>query len=298
MDWEKEGRIIEPTGDPWMRTHAMLPVADHRQDSIYRVYFSGRDDQNRSHIAWAEIDIEENGEVQRFSDGPVLEPGELGCFDDNGVTPSWIVDTPDRKHLYYIGWNPTATVRMYLYGSVAFSEDGGESFERHARVPVFDRIHEEPFLNTAPCVHRDGEDEWKVWYVSGIEWVHPDLPKYNIRYAESDDGVHWERPGEVVLDLSKPNERALARPCVRKESGTYKMWFSHKGEAYRIGYAESEDGRHWKRDDEKGGLDVSEDGWDSEMVEYSYVFYYAGNRYMLYNGNDYGREGIGLAVES
>jgi hypothetical protein len=32
------------------------------------------------------------------------------------------------------------------------------------------------------------------------------------------------------------------------------------------------------------------------MVEYPWIFDWQGRRYMLYNGNDYGRTGLGLAV--
>ena len=43
-------------------------------------------------------------------------------------------------------------------------------------------------------------------------------------------------------------------------------------------------------------IDVSNDGWDSEMICYPYVFDHKGKRYMLYNGNDYGKKGFGLAI--
>jgi hypothetical protein len=68
------------------------------------------------------------------------------------------------------------------------------------------------------------------------------------------------------------------------------MWYSYRGKNYRIGYAESDDGLNWKRKDEDAGIDVS------EMIEYPFVFDHKGGRYMLYNGNGYGKTGIGLAV--
>ncbi len=74
------------------------------------------------------------------------------------------------------------------------------------------------------------------------------------------------------------------------------MWYSYKGANYRIGYAESDDGLVWRRLDSQVGIDVSSSGWDSEMIEYAYVFEHGGTKYMLYNGNDYGRDGIGLAI--
>ena len=73
------------------------------------------------------------------------------------------------------------------------------------------------------------------------------------------------------------------------------MWYCSRGAAYRIGYAESADGVKWERLDAQAGITVSESGWDSEMTAYPWVFSHKSTNYMLYNGNGYGRTGIGLA---
>jgi hypothetical protein len=75
------------------------------------------------------------------------------------------------------------------------------------------------------------------------------------------------------------------------------MWFSHKGKDYRIGYAESKDGLSWTRKDHEVGIDVTPGSFDSEMIEYGDVFIHQGRKYMFYNGNEYGKFGIGLAVQ-
>ncbi|MFA5974933.1 MAG: hypothetical protein WC859_02055 [Elusimicrobiota bacterium] len=296
MPWIKKGLIIQPQPHlPWMRTHAMIPVAERRQGDVFRVYVSGRDEQNRSLIGYSELELKGAPRVLRYSEKPVLGLGALGCFDDNGVTPSWIVEQGRRKFLYYIGWNKGSTVRMHLFGGLAISEDGGESFQRYSEAPIIERCRVNPYLNTAPCVMEEN-GRWRMWYVSGTGWAHKDLPRYNIQYAESKDGMNWERNRTVCIDFADSNENALARPCVVKENGLYKMWFSHKGQAYRMGYAESTDGIRWRRMDDRAGIDVSPAGWDSQMIEYPFVFQHRGTAYMLYNGNDYGREGAGLAV--
>jgi hypothetical protein len=81
-----------------------------------------------------------------------------------------------------------------------------------------------------------------------------------------------------------------------KTGERYRMWYSYRGDAYRIGYAESVDGLEWERRDAGAGIDVSADGWDSQMIEYPCVFEHGGDSLMLYNGNGYGATGIGLAV--
>ena len=77
------------------------------------------------------------------------------------------------------------------------------------------------------------------------------------------------------------------------------MWFSYRGKpgiTYRIGYASSDDGIKWDLNIENAGIAISKTGWDSKMIEYPYVFLHKKQTYMLYNGNDFGKTGIGLAI--
>jgi len=138
-----------------------------------------------------------------------------------------------------------------------------------------------------------------MWYLSCTGWhINNDKSEhaYHIKYAESSNGIDWDRRGHIAIDYAHAGEYAISRPTVLCDEGLWKMWYSYRGETYRIGYAESADGRHWTRLDERSGIDVSASGWDSQMIEYPFVFDHQGRRYMLYNGNDYGRTGFGLAV--
>lgn len=295
--WGKRGLVIRPdTLLPWMRTHCMVPTPHMLDGGLVRVYFSGRDESNRSNIGFAVLDLNENGKLLEYSPMPILTPGDLGCFDDNGVSPSCVMQVNGQLHLYYIGWNPGSTVRVHLFGGLAISTNGGKTFERWSRAPIIERSRTDPFLNTAPWVVRAG-DEYRMYYVSGCGWVHKDLPRYNIKLACSRDGKVWQRDGHVCINFKDDSENALARPYVIFEDGVWKMWFAHKGKTYRLGYAESLDGITWVRRDELAGLDVSPCGFDSDMIEYAAVVKYDGRHFMFYNGNNYGVDGIGLAVE-
>lgn len=299
MRWEKLGRVITPgTSLGWNLTHVMMPTPDHLGGDLYRVYFSGRDARNVSHIGAVTIDVSRPTRILDRTDAPVLSPGELGSFDDNGVTPSCLVNAGGCKYLYYVGWKPRSTTRMSVVAGLAQSIDGGASFRRASRAPILHATDKEPYaILTAPSVLKDGE-KWRMWYVSGIGWVNPDLPRYNIKYAESSDGVRWEQNAHVAIDSRDERESALARPCVLKERDRYRMWYSYKdaGAAYSIGYAESADGLQWMRMDDAAGISRSATGWDSEMIEYGFVFPHEGQKFMLYNGNNYGANGAGLAV--
>lgn len=293
--WENRGVLFPPPTDlPWVASHAALPVAIARGDH-HRVLYSGRDAQGRARVGWFDADLAA-GRVLAVGRTPALDLGELGAFDDSGVTTSCVVDHGGRLHLYYSGWSLGVTVPFYFFGGLAVSDDGGETFARVSRAPVLERDAVDPFLTASPFVLIE-DGRWRMWYVSCSGWRLADgKPRhyYHIRYAESPDGIAWSRHGQVCIDFKDDAEYALARPYVAREDGRYKMWFSARGEAYRPGYAESADGLSWTRLDEAMTLPAA--GWDAEMQAYPYLATAGGERWMLYNGNGYGRTGIGLAV--
>ena len=273
----------------------MVPTPYYLGNGLVKLFYSGRDDKNRSHIGYSVLDMNKNFKIIESSSEPILSPGELGCFDDNGVTPSCIIKLNDQElGLYYIGWNPGSTVRMHIYGGLAISKNNGKTFKRWSKAPILERNRFDPYINTAPWVIRE-KDYFRIYYVSGKEWISKDQPRYNIKTATSLDGKSWDRKGQVALDFKDLNENALARPFVIKEEGLWKMWFSHKGKNYRIGYAESLDGTNWTRFDEYSGIEKSTFGFDSEMIEYAALIKNGTKLYMFYNGNNYGFDGIGLA---
>ncbi len=297
MQWKKLGRVFVPDNHPpWMETHAANPVVEHLDEDIYRVYFSGRDNNNRSSIGYVDVDINPPFKIIGVAPRPLVVPGERGMFDDSGVSLGCIVNVEGRKFLYYLGWNLGVTVPWRnSIGLAIFNEKSG-MYEKFGKAPLLDRCEVDPYTISYPYVMKDG-NIYRMWYGSSLGWGKDWMEmSFVIKYAESHDGIHWNREGHIALNFKSDKESAIARAFVLNEKEKYKMWYSYRGDSYRIGYAESTDGVQWTRKDELAGIDVSDNGWDSEMIEYPHVFDHKDSRYMFYNGNGFGKTGFGLAV--
>jgi hypothetical protein len=294
--WHSHGVVVgAPVPTRWAHSHAALPVVFARGSDL-ALFCSSRDDRGRSHIASGQLDLEAG--AASFDEKPAVTIGDLGAFDDSGVTSSCVVSHDGRVLQYYTGWSLGVTVPFVLGIGCAESEDGGRTFRKVSRAPVLGRTAIDPYLTASPSVLVEG-DTWRMWYVSGSDWRATNdgvKHRYHVRYAESTDGVHWEPTGRVCVDYRDEHETAIARPCVVRDTDAYRMWFCSRGDAYRIGYAESSDGLTWTRCGDAIEISGRADAWDSEMQAYPFIVDHDGTRHMLYNGNGYGATGIGHAV--
>lgn len=309
MQWIKKGLIYCPDGNYYFnkKSYASVPTVYKVSEDILRIYFAPRNENNKTCIAYIEVESNNLNNILYVSNKPVIEPGNKGMFDDCGAMPSCILDVNGETWMYYIGWNIRNTISYYNSIGLAISKDGGVTFKKFSDGPLFDRNYLEPFFNAAPYVLIEN-GIWKMWYLSNTKWVEfngKNEPFYHIKYAESKNGIDWKREGKVAIDFKDGNECGIVRASVLKDNTVYKMWYSHRNlqnyrtdinNSYRIGYAESFNGIDWIRKDEKVGIDVSKNGWDSEMIEYPFVFDHKKERYMIYNGNTFGKTGFGYAV--
>jgi predicted GH43/DUF377 family glycosyl hydrolase len=264
------------------------------------LYVTGRDALNRSRIGRVHAVIKEQEiVVERVDESPVFDIGGIGQFDESGVSYPWICDVGDRKFMYYVGWVAGGLARFQNFTGLAISEDGGETYHRYKKVPILDRTEDEPFGSGSCAVYpRDGKFE--MLYTAFEPWGlrHGKLqPSYNIKYAYSDDGLDWHREGDAAINFKDETEYVIGKPMPLLEGGVHKLWYSYRGEAYRIGYAESLNGHNYLRKDEEAGIEVSESGWDSEMIEYAFVFRSGTDLFMIYNGNQFGKTGLGWAIQ-
>lgn len=314
MRWKKLGKIFDPT--KFNLANKCVEYAQSPQalvlDNFVRIYFSTRQKDKSgkflSHISF--IDIDKNfKKILNVADKTVIELGNLGCYDEHGIFPFNVLRENDRILGYIGGWSRRISVSVETSIGLALSYDYGLTFRRVGDGPLLTSSLDEPFLVGDPFVSKYNSIYY-MWYIYGLRWIYnpsENEPQrvYKIAYATSKDGIHWQKQGKQIIDDKLNGDECQALPTVIEINNKYHMFFcyrdaigfrNNKEKAYRIGYALSPDLENWTRNDEKVGIDVSKDGWDSEMLCYPHVFKCDDSIFMLYNGNQFGRYGFGLAV--
>lgn len=304
--WQKLGVIFHVDGNhDWMHSHASFPKALVYPDKI-RVFFTTRDKNQRGRVGYVDVDIDDPIKIIHVPTKPILDVGEPGTFDDCGVTPSSMLWVDNKPYMYYHGWNALQLTPHRLTTGLAIGDNQGASFQKYSKAPLFERTNEEPIFSNNPCVYKDGAT-WHMWYMCLEKWL-PIADRleglFTLYYAHSTDGIHWQRD-HVVAIPRKYEKECISNATVIKQNGLYKMWYSYRGldnfrhdtdTAYRIGYAESHDAKNWVRLDEQVDLDENnKHDWETVMQAFPNVIAVNNKYYMFYNGNGFGKTGIGLA---
>ena len=299
MKWKKQGLIYSPLFDKsWRDNSALQPTPLVLGDKI-RFYVGFRDAAGVSRIGFVDVDVRNPQKILNISKSPVLDIGDDGAFDEFGVVPSAVIKVDDKIYLYYAGYQLGKKVRFLVLSGLAISEDGGNTFKRHSRTPVFERTDNEMLFRVPHSViNQNGL--FKFWYGGGFKFIRgkkKTLPVYDVKYLESHDGIDIPKKGTNVL-TTKSGEYRIGRPFVLANDHGYIMFYGYSSEEkhYQLGYAVSDNGISWNRKDDEIGIRLSDSGWDSEMMAYPSLVQANGKTYLFYNGNEYGRYGFGFAV--
>lgn len=267
-------------------------------DDIIWLYVNHLDERSVGRIGYVDVCAYDPTRPPAVAERPVFDHWcAPGSFDD-GVVPSCIVRGPTGLQLYYSGFQMHTKIPYTISSSVATGDAAGEAFGRASAVPLLDRTEAELFFRTAPFVlHDDGR--WRMWYIGGSGWTDDGkgklLPSYSLRHTQSRGGPDWRNPRVECLTPNGPE--GIGRPFILRRTSGYCMWYSIRNRSgYGLGYAESADGLGWVRKDEAVGIACSDAGWDSEMICYTAVVPANDGWLMFYNGNGYGRTGMGVAV--
>ncbi len=313
MNWKKIGKIFDPKDHKW--NDDFIGFAQSPQTIVFedfvRIYFSIRKNDGNgkfiSHIQYVDFELDLKA-IRKISNHPVFGPGKLGCFDEHGIFPMNVLRVGDKIYGYTNGWTRRVSVSVETGIGFTISHDQGETFERIGDGPIMSATTYEPVLVGDPFVQKYN-GLFHMWYLFGLGWKkYSDAPPdriYKIAHATSSDGKNWVKEEGVKIIADRLNEdECQALPSVIQIGDLYHMYFCYrssvdfrknKNNGYRIGYAYSGDLKTWTRADELAGIDVSENDWDSDMQCYPHIFKVKEKVYLLYNGNEFGKHGFGIA---
>ena len=307
--WNKKGLIFSPDNRyEWMYNYAQIPFPVDFGDFL-RVYFKTKkkykNNMVRAFGGFVDLDKNNLKNILKVSSEPLVDLGGTGEFDEFGSMPCSVVKHKDEYYLYYVGWTRCYSVPYDWEIGLAKSKDG-ERFERIGKGPLLGPTVDEPYLNSTPIVYKLSDNDWHMFYHTGRQWLRKGdklESQYIIKHAISNDGINWQRNNKQVLPLKVSNE-CQTSPSIIKMGDKYHMFFCYregldfredKDKSYRIGYAYSYDLENWTRDDEQAGIDVSDSGWDSQMIEYPHITKVNDKYVMFYCGNHFGQGGFGYA---
>ena len=315
MKWKKLGKIFDPVEHKLPNNcvqFAQSPQVLICNDFV-RIYFTTREVEKTGkylgHIAFADFD-KEFKKIIGISKDTVIPLGELGTFDEHGIFPMNVVRYNNKIYGYTSGLSRRKSVSLETSIGLAYSQNEGLTFEKFGSGPIVSSTLHEPFLVCDAFVSVY-ENVFHMWYIYGLRWManaeKDGAPSrvYKIAHATSMDGINWVKDGRLIIPDKIGENECQALPTVIKINNRYHMYFCYRQSTgfrtitergYRLGYAYSDDLINWIRNDESSGIDVSPEDWDSEMMCYPHIFQCNEKVYMLYNGNEFGRFGFGLAV--
>lgn len=314
--WEKKGKLYDPTSNADRPDWAWDFAQGENTlifDDYVRVYFCTREKADEfgrtiSRISFLDLDKKDLFHVIRVSEKPIVSLGGLGTFNEFGMYPFCPIRVDDKIYGYYGGITRCESVPFNSAIGCVVSYDNGQTFQKLGDGPILSYSLEEPFIIGSPKV-RYFNGLYYMTYSSGQRWVQggerPEIC-YKMRMAISEDGVNWVKQGQNLLSDTLGEEESQACGDIIFKNNKYHMFFcyrknlnfrTNKNNSYRIGYAWSKDLVNWNREDDKAGIDISEnaESFDSVMVAYPHIFELGNKIYMLYLGNEVGKYGFGLA---
>ncbi len=293
--WRKLGRVLEASGSPLSRSHAMLPTPWRMTDRV-RVFYASCDADLRGRVFCADFALEPPFRVIGVNPDPVLDVGAPGAFDADGVNPSQIVEDEAGLALLYIGWRRGSAEAPYtLSAGLARSDDQGLSFTRSLQ-PLLPPLPGERFFRTAPFLHRD-ERGYRLLYIGGDAFVDANdgrrTPIYSLMELRSGNPWKWTGPGRILMapDI-EAGETGFGRPVVTP--GGRLMLSIRTRAGYRLVEMDlPSDAR--VRPPLTPAIPPPYETWEAGMTCFGAPCVVGDHELLFYNGDGYGRTGMGMA---
>jgi predicted GH43/DUF377 family glycosyl hydrolase len=229
--------VLKPRNDNWEGNRINQPRVVVVSDDHWRMYYTGWGFEGPG-TSWA-MGIAESFDGgltwSRFGEEPILERGALDSPDGGGACVPMVLFVEGRWMMWYTAGVVNHSSHTQIHLCLAYSKDGLH-WEKADENPVLgDDFADDPERSvTSRCYVRHDAGVFRVWYSYAC-------PNYEIRYAESLDGLRWERsPISPVLGPSVDpswDDQTVEYPEVQIVDGTFRLWFCGNGFG-SVGYAE------------------------------------------------------------
>lgn len=282
----------------------MAPSPILYDEKTIRIFIGCWDENSISRIGYIDVEKDNPTIVKNVCEEPVLDIGEVGCFDDNGVFPAHAYKVSDEEvRLYYTGFQKGDKIGFFNFTGLAISHDNGNTFCRVSQAPTLDRADEGLYTRAGQSVYPCETGGWHCVYSAGSSWYHvggKDRPIYEVFYQYSRDGIHLAEQGMKIVSCDFNVEHGLGRPQIIKLGNYHYVFYTRRIIAdmkYFLGCTRTKDFEVWERCDELfENVTFGEAGsFDEKMIYFPGVVKVSEHvAYCFYTGNHYGETGIGL----
>lgn len=305
MGWEDKGLIFKVKDLAlWAKSHCYVPTALTLKDRI-RVYAAFWDHDIHGRLGYVDVDMKEPTKILGYAENPIIPDSMPGHFDCDGVTPLSVVAYGEEIRLYYAGWQRFSqpNKRYTLFIGLLVSDLKGESFERWSSAPIIGPRHEGEHLRTGGYVSYIN-NRWQIWYACHEKTVMVGeklVPAYSQKTMKSPDGLSWKWKDQLVFPVEDNKVLGYGRPAIWFHEDTkYHGLFSKRnwdGDYTAIEYGTSNDGYEWMLHPDSAMNFAGSNTCDSQSsVCFPSVIFQDNRILMFYNGNNFGRDGLRLAI--
>jgi len=264
-------------------------------DGHLELLVSGRDALGESRIGSMIFEWADEPRLLHVSD-PLLDRGALGAFDMNGAGYPWLVQHEDAQRMFYVGWTRLGG-DIPFRNQIGLAKRAGDSgpFLRMSQASWFPATDGEPIGTGSCAVDRLPSGLWRILYVNFVAWDREGdrvSHRYNVRQAFSVDGLTFDRGGSTVAIELEGDEIAIGSPMPRWVGAAQEILFTARVDFYRLySVPVTAEGHIQKR---RTLLNIPAGSWDGEMQGYPKMLRHAGQDWLFYCGDGYGRAGIGM----
>jgi hypothetical protein len=276
-------------------TYTSNPVAYHLHGSLFRIYFNSRDTMNRSEVWSVDFDLQAMQIVESSLKVQLDYRGKFPQYCQNGISLGSVFTLSNERFIGFMGWY--VPHRKHWVGEIGrLRIDSEFNLELFDSSPWIGISPDDPVSLSYPAVQevKGGSDIWygttRTWDAGNGEMLHT-LERSHLDHY----GAITKTQAVVPYQLGEA--QAFSRPSLINAGGVTLFSYSFRGNQnkYQIAVRTMEAIGESVEFGEPSVFSPGQIAWENEMVEYPYMVQYQGKIFMLYNGNSFGKSGIGLA---